>query len=475
MQAKEYRSIKIALEGDEIERRNRKGLDEFKLSIREKVHELRKSRDVERERADVLQTKIGVAELRVSEAQEREKTLEKNLSKLKKLNIQLTVDIENLQSHSQKATTKIENLKKHTRFFEQNFDRVRERNLKLLTRLRIFEEYKRESDEAKETLMTALDDAYKDAQVKIDRKFTHFYELLQHVDEDGTLDEEYTGLIEMYFASLFQPAEIVRVLLEEDRSKDETRKSQLTEAIKEEQRVTATAEQIAGRDATIAALRDSLDEYISKEKVSAEMFKAHAKLIKSNAILNSNYQAASNELMERRVDAEGFELQIATFQAQLERQQIALCCLRDSHQELKRVAETANQAAMKDENTENTTTSVHMMSQNPESTLNESELLVKDMEKGLADAGSKIAELREAHWEQVKRAEKAETRVAELQEAHSEVMKSAEKAERDIKEEKKIFDGVVGKITKEYKALLSKTKGSGGPNGELLRGFGFSE
>jgi hypothetical protein len=54
-------------------------------------------------------------------------------------------------------------------------------------------------------------------------------------------------------------------------------------------------------------------------------------------------------------------------------------------------------------------------------------------------------------------------------------MKSAEKAERDIEEEKKNFDSVVGKITKEYKALLSKTKGSGGPNGELLRGFGFSE
>jgi hypothetical protein len=475
LQAKESRSIKIALEEDEIERRNRKGLDGFKLSIRNKVQELRESRDVERERADVLQTKIGGAELIISEAQEREKSRKKNLSKLKKSNIQLTVDIENLQSNSQQATTKIENLKKHIRFFERNVDRVRQGNLKLQARLRIFEEHKRESEEAKETLMTALNDASKDAQVKMDRKFTDFYELLQNVDEDGTLNEEYTSLIEMYFASLFQPAEIARVLLEEDRSKDETRMSQLTEAIKEEQRVTTTAEQIADRDATIAELRDTLDEYILKEKVSAEMFKAHAKLIKSNAILNSNYQAASNELMERRVDAEGFELQIATFQAQLERQQIALCCLRDSHQELKRVAETANQAAKKDENTENTIRSVHMTPQNPENILDESELLVEEMEKSLVDADRKIAELREAHWEQVKRAEKAETRVAGLQEAHSEAMKSAEKAERDIEEEKKNFDSVVGKITKEYKALLSKTKGSGGPNGELLRGFGFSE
>jgi chromosome segregation ATPase len=471
MQAKEARSRKIALEEDEIERRNRMGLDEFKLSIRNKVQELRESRDFERGRADVLQTKIAGAELRVSEAQEGEKTLEKNLSKLKKSNIQLTVDIENLQSNSQQATTKIENLKKHTLFLEKNLDRVRDENLKFLTGLRIFEEHERESDEAKETLMTALDDAYKDAQVKMDCKFADFYELLQNFDQAGTLDEEYTSLIEMYF-SLFRPVEIARVLLAEDRSKDETRKSQLTEAIKEEQqRVTATAEQIADRDATIAELRDTLDKYISKEKVSGEMFKAHAKLIKSNAILNSNYQAASNELRERRIDAEGFELQIATFQAQLERQQIALCCLRDSHQELKKVAETANQ----DENTENTTTSVHMTPQNPESALNEPELLVKDMEKGLADADRKIAELREAHWEQVKRAEKAEIRVAELQEARSEAVKSAEKAERDIEEVKKNFDSVIGKITEEYKALLSKTKGSGGPNGERFRGFGFSE
>jgi hypothetical protein len=332
---------------------------------------------------------------------------------------------------------------------EKNFDRVREENLKFLTGFRIIEEHKKESDKAKETLMTALDDASKEAQVKMDRKFTDFYELLQNFNEDDTLDEEYTSLIEMFFSSLSHPAEIVRVWLEEGRSEDEARMSQLTEAIKEEQRVTAAAEdQIADRDATIAELRDNLDKYISKEKVSDEMFKAHAKLVKSNAILNSNYQAASNELMERRVDAEGFELQIATFQAQLERQQIALCCLRDSHQELKRVAE----AVKKDENTENTIRSVDLVPQNPESVLNESELLVKDMEKGLADADCKIAELREAHWEQVKRAEKAETRVAELQEAHCEAVKSAEKAERDIEEERGNFASVVEKITKEYKA-----------------------
>jgi chromosome segregation ATPase len=202
------------------------------------------------------------------------------------------------------------------------------------------------------------------------------------------------------------------------------------------------------------------------------MFKAHAKLIKSNAILNSNYQAASNELMERRVDAAGFELQIATFRAQLERQQIALCCLRDSHQELKRVAEIA---AKKDENIENTIISVQITPQNPDSTLKESELLVDDLASRLADAGCKVTELCEAHWEQVKRAETAENRVAELQEAHCEAVKSAENAKRDIEEEKKNFASVVGEMTKEYKALLTKTKSSGGPNPELLLGFDFSE
>jgi DNA repair exonuclease SbcCD ATPase subunit len=143
MQAKESRSIKIALEQDEIERRNRKGLDEFKLSVRNKVQELRESRDVERERADVLQSNIAGAELRVSESQEGEKTLEKNLSKLKRLNMRLTADIENLQSNSQQATTKIENLQKHTLFLERDFDRVREENLKFPTGFRIIEEHKK--------------------------------------------------------------------------------------------------------------------------------------------------------------------------------------------------------------------------------------------------------------------------------------------------------------------------------------------
>jgi hypothetical protein len=111
--------------------------------------------------------------------------------------------------------------------------------------------------------MAALDDAAKEAQVKMDHKFTDFYELLQNFVEDGALDEEYTSLIRMYFSSLFHPVEIARVSLEKDRSKDNTRMSQLTEAIKEEQqRITATTEQIADRDVTISELRNTLDKYI---------------------------------------------------------------------------------------------------------------------------------------------------------------------------------------------------------------------
>jgi hypothetical protein len=65
--------------------------------------------------------------------------------------------------------------------------------------------------------MAALDDAAKEAQVKMDHKFTDFYELLQNFVEDGALDEEYTSLIRMYFSSLFHPVEIARVSLEKDR------------------------------------------------------------------------------------------------------------------------------------------------------------------------------------------------------------------------------------------------------------------